>query len=96
MRSYELAYIAHPELDEQALEALDERVRGWIEAAGGKIEKIDRWGKRKLAYPINKQSDGYYYILTVDLPPQAGAAIEQDLRLTEPIMRYLLTLQESP
>jgi len=49
MRNYELAYIVDPDLEEQALTDLEEKVKGWIEAAGGKLSEIDRWGKRRLA-----------------------------------------------
>ena len=94
MRNYELAYIADPELDEQVLEALEEKVKGWIEAAGGKPKKTDRRGKRRLAYPIKKQNEGYYVFIQAEMPPQAGVLIERNLRLNEQIMRYLITLQE--
>lgn len=95
LRKYELAYIADPDLDEEALGALEERITGWIEAADGKILNMDRWGKRKLAYAIRKRSEGYYYILETEMPPNAGRAIERDLGLSEQVLRYLLTLRES-
>ena len=94
MRNYELAYIVDPELEEQALTDLEEKVKGWIEAAGGKLDEINRWGKRRLAYPINKKTDGYYFFVTIELPPQAGALIERDLRLSEQILRFMITLKE--
>lgn len=94
MRNYELAYIVDPDLEEQALTDLEEKVKGWIEAAGGKLSEIDRWGKRRLAYPINKKTDGYYFIITIEMPPQAGALVERDLRLSEPILRFMITLKE--
>lgn len=94
MRNYELAYIAHPELDETELKALEERVAGWIDTAGGKIVKVDRWGKRRLAYTIEKQTDGHYFIIDVEMPPEAGAVIERDLRLSEQILRFMITLQD--
>jgi small subunit ribosomal protein S6 len=95
MRNYELAYIAHPELDDEALTALEEKVSGWIEAAGGKLGKVDRWGKRRLAYPVDKQSEGHYFIVQMTLPPDAGTIVERDMRLNEQILRYMITLQES-
>jgi small subunit ribosomal protein S6 len=95
LRKYELAYIADPDLDEEALGALEERITGWIEAADGKILNMDRWGKRKLAYAIRKRSEGYYYILETEMPPNAGRAVERDLGLSEQVLRYLLTLRES-
>jgi len=94
MRNYELAFIVDPELEEQALTDLEEKVKGWIEAAGGKLTEINRWGKRRLAYPINKKTDGYYFFITIEMPPPAGALIERDLRLTEQILRFMITLKE--
>jgi small subunit ribosomal protein S6 len=94
MRNYELAYIVDPDLDEDALKELEEKVASWIEAAGGKPGQVDRWGKRRLAYPINKNPEGYYIFLSFEMPPNAGTLIERDLRLSEPIMRYMITLQE--
>ena len=94
MRNYELAYIADPDLDEQALIALEDKVKGWIEAGGGQIVKVDRWGKRRFAYPIKKRVEGFYFIVDAQLPPQASVPIERDLRLSEQVLRYMITLQE--
>ncbi|MFQ5942380.1 MAG: 30S ribosomal protein S6 [Anaerolineales bacterium] len=94
LRNYELAYIADPDLDEEALGSLEERVKSWIEDAKGKTLNVDRWGKRKLAYPIRKRSEGYYFILEAEMPPEAGKAIERDLGLNEQVLRFLLTLSE--
>jgi small subunit ribosomal protein S6 len=91
MRNYEVAYIADPEMDEQAQAALDERVAGWIEAAGGKTLSVDRWGKRRMAYAIKARSDGVYVFVQASLPSQAPAAIERDMRLQENILRFLIT-----
>ncbi len=91
MRNYEIAYIADPDLDEASLAALEEKVKGWIEAAGGAVVKVDRWGKRRLAYPIRKRRDGVYTFIYANMPPQAGIPVEGNLRLTEQIMRFLVT-----
>lgn len=95
MRNYELAYIADPDLDENALTALEEKIKGWVEAAGGSVVKVDRWGKRRLAYTIKKRHDGHYVFVQTTLPPQAGAEIERNLRLTEQVLRFMITLQEA-
>ena len=58
MRTYEIAYIIHPDLDEDAFNGIQERVAGWITDAGGTITNTDIWGKRKLAYEIRKQTEG--------------------------------------
>lgn len=95
LRNYELAYIADPELDEEALASLEEQVKSWIEAAEGKTLNVDRWGKRKLAYQIQKRSEGYYFFLETEMPPQAGKVLERELGLSEQVLRYLLTLREA-
>ena len=95
LRNYELAYIADPDLDEQALLSLEEKVKGWIQAAGGEVIKVDRWGKRRLSYAIKKRVEGIYTIVTAQLPPLASPTVERDLRLSEQVLRYLITLQEA-
>jgi small subunit ribosomal protein S6 len=95
MRNYELAFIADPDLDENALTALEEKIKGWVEAAGGSMVKVDRWGKRRMAYTIKKRHDGHYFFVTATLPTQAGAELERNLRLTEQVLRFMITLQEA-
>ena len=94
MRSYEIAYIVDPEVDEESLEELELKVKGWIDAAGGKTGEIDRWGKRRLAYPINKKNEGYYIFIKAEMPSDAPIAVERDLSLNEQLMRFMVTLQE--
>jgi small subunit ribosomal protein S6 len=91
MRKYELVYIADPELDTEGLSALEEKIKGWIEGAGGKAINFDSWGKRRLAYPIKKRNDGFYVIVEIEMPPDAGVIVEKDLRLNEKILRYMIT-----
>jgi small subunit ribosomal protein S6 len=95
MRNYELAYIADPELDEKLTEELEGKVKGWIESAGGTIEKIDHWGKRRMAYEINNKKDGFYTFIYAQLPPQANVEIERTMKLNEQILRYMITVQET-
>lgn len=92
MRNYEVAFIAHPDLNDEALLALIDKVKGWIEASGGTLGEIDRWGRRRLAYPIRKQREGQYVFLPAQLPPPATRELERNLRLTEQIMRFMITL----
>ena len=94
MREYELIFIVHPDLEETATNEVVERVQGWITEAGGKINKVDPWGKRKLAYPIRKQNEGQYFFLLVEMNPISVAEIERSLRFLEPVMRFLITAVE--
>ncbi len=94
MREYELVFIIHPDLDENATNEVVDRVKGWITEAGGTIEKIDPWGKRKLAYPIRKQNEGQYFLVNIHMTPSSVAGLERNLRFVEPVMRFLITVVE--
>ena len=94
MREYELIFIVHPDLEETATNEVVERVQGWITEAGGKINKVDLWGKRRLAYPIRKQNEGQYFFFLVEMNPISVVEIERSLRFLEPVMRFLITAVE--
>jgi small subunit ribosomal protein S6 len=90
MREYELVFIVHPDLDDTALNDVVEKVSGWITEAGGSVNKVDLWGKRKMAYMIRKQKEGQYVLFITQMEPTFGATLEHNLRFLEPIMRFLL------
>ena len=91
MRKYELICIVQPDLDKTAFNETVDRVKGWITDAGGNVDKVDVWGKRKLAYMIRKQREGQYVLLNVSLPTEATADLDRNIRFLEPVMRYMLT-----
>jgi small subunit ribosomal protein S6 len=95
MRSYELMFIVHPEMDESAFSELVDKVKGWITDSGGQIEKVDLWGKRKLAYPIQKQTEGLYVLIKTQIDPAICSELEHNLGLQETVMRFLLTVDEN-
>ena len=88
MRNYELVFIIQPDLDETAVKALVEKVQAWITEAGGVVAKIDNWGKRRLAYQINKRRDGQYVLFEIQMPPAFSVELDRNLRFQEPIMRF--------
>ncbi len=88
MRNYEVAFIAHPELDEASFAALVEKAQGWVTASGGQVVKPDIWGRRRMAYPIRKQTEGQYVLLEAKLEAAATREIERNLRLTEQVLRF--------
>jgi small subunit ribosomal protein S6 len=90
MRDYEVIFIANPELDGNAFKDLVERVSNWIKEAGGTVSKVDLWGKRQLAYPIRKKKEGQYVLIESNMAPSFCADLERSLRLTEPVMRFLI------
>jgi small subunit ribosomal protein S6 len=90
MREYELVFIVNPDLDENALNEAINRVKGWITDANGEVSKVDLWGKRKLAYAIRKQTEGYYVLMNIKMLPKVGITLERNLRFLEPVLRFLL------
>ena len=93
MREYELMFIVQPDLEENAFNDVIERIKGWIKEGGGNVSKVDLWGRRKLAYPIRKQIEGQYVLFQISMPPSFTIELERNLRLLEPIMRFLITLK---
>lgn len=90
MRDYELVFIVHPDLDETAVNGVIDRVKGWIGEAGGSVENVDLWGKRRLAYALRKQREGIYVFFKAQMPPTYTIELERNLRFLEPVMRFLL------
>lgn len=87
--NYELLYIVHPDLESSIDKSID-RVRSYIEKRDGKIIYEENWGKRKLAYDINKSDVGIYILWYFIAPKHKVASIEKDLRLNEEVMRFML------
>ena len=91
MRPYEMVVVLQADLDEEDLQAQLVAIKGWIESSDGSIVEIDTWGRRRLAYPINKQREGYYTIYKLSLPAAAPLVLERNLRLNENVLRFLIT-----
>lgn len=94
MKNYELTLILDPNLTVEKKKALIEKIKKILEASGGKVEKTDEWGKKKLAYLIRKFEEGDFLFLEIALPQQSPAEIEKKLSLEEAILRCLLVKKE--
>ncbi len=94
MREYEMMVILRADLSEDDLSTQINAVQGWIEANNGTITEVDRWGRRRLAYPIERQRDGYYLLYKLSLPPAAPLELERNLRISENVLRYLIVRQD--
>ena len=92
MRKYELVCVIQPDLDETAFNGVVEKVKGWVSESGGSVDKVDVWGRRRLAYLIKKQREGQYVLLNVTMNPSTTADLERNLRYQEPIIRHMLTV----
>ncbi|MEE0510782.1 MAG: 30S ribosomal protein S6 [Peptococcaceae bacterium] len=92
MRDYELLYIIKTELSEEQTQAVIDRYVGILEGEGATVEKVDKWGKRKLAYTIDKKyTDGFYVL--VNFKGEANAVDEADrlMKIDENLLRHMIT-----
>jgi small subunit ribosomal protein S6 len=89
VKEYELTFLIHPDL-EADLDTPLNKVRELIKSTGGEIVKEDNWGKKKLAYKINKEDFAIYVYMDVKLPADAPLKISNTLNITEEVLRYLL------
>ena len=96
MRDYELVLVVSPEGGEEDFPATVDRVHGLIKEHGGEVKNVDRWGRRSLAYPIDRITEGYYCITQFTLDPQAVREIENSLDLAEDILRHLVVRMDEP
>jgi small subunit ribosomal protein S6 len=90
MRDYELVYIVRPSTAEGDASALTERIQGWIGSEGGEVQKVNPWGRRRLAYPIEDFREGVYIQVNFRAEPRSIKPLERNLRLAEDVVRYLL------
>ena len=90
LRDYELVLVISPEVAEEEFEAIVDNVSQFITGKGGIISEIERWGKRKLAYPIRHFVEGSYVLVRFQMEPSLGKELEANLRITEDVLRHLL------
>ena len=91
MRDYEALYIVRPELTEEEYTATVEKFNALIQANGGEVVKTDVWGKKKLAYEIEKLRDGYYVLVTFKAATDLPLELERNFKIADNIMRYMVT-----
>ena len=89
MNKYELAVVVNAKLDDEAKNAVVDKVKALIERFGGQIAEVDDWGKKKLAYEIEKMSEGFYYFIRFEAESTAPAEIEKRIRILDGVIRYL-------
>lgn len=89
MKKYEVMFIANP-LEEAEVTPIVEFISNLLTKNGAKIEKVDLWGKRHLAYPVKKQNDGYYVLINFEIEPDAIFEIDRVIKIREEILRHLI------
>lgn len=90
MRDYELIVILSPEVPDEEVPANIDKVSEFITARGGTMTEVNRWGKRKMAYPINHFREGNYVLTRFKLEPKVISELEANLKISEKVLRHLL------
>ncbi|ACX96217.1 30S ribosomal protein S6 [Halothiobacillus neapolitanus] len=93
MRHYEIVFMVHPDQSEQ-VPAMIERYRGIIETSGGTVHRLEDWGRRQLAYPINKLVKAHYVMMNVEASQAAVAELEEAFRFNDAVLRHLTSRME--
>jgi len=88
-RVYEILFIADPNLGEPEVDALAAQVQGFVEKEGGTLQKMEKWGKKRLAYVVGRHREGYYVLLVAAGPGALVKEVERRLRVTDGIFRFL-------
>lgn len=94
MRAYEVVVVVRADLSDQDRSVQIETFKDWITTKGGSVVQIDHWGRRRLAYPISKQRDGYYLLMKAEMPANALGELERSLRISESVLRFLITRED--
>jgi small subunit ribosomal protein S6 len=89
-RDYELGFILPPEVNEEQTRAILDRVEQIVTNYDGQIVKVNQWGRRRLAYPINHHRDGYYVFVDMILTPETVAELDRTLKVSEEVLRHLI------
>ena len=95
MNKYELAVVVNAIIEDDARAAVIEKVQKYVTRFGGTITNVDEWGKRKLAYEIQKMREGFYYFITFEAEATAQAEIAGRLRIMDNVIRFLVVKQEA-
>ena len=89
MRIYEELFIIKPDATEEEIDQIVEQMTGVVTGAGGTIDKTDKWGKRRLAYRVDKHREGYYVLLQFTCGPETVKELERRLRVTDAVIKFL-------
>jgi small subunit ribosomal protein S6 len=96
MRRYELMLVLRPDAPEDRIQAVLEKTTRHVTETGGQIVKTAPWGRRRLAYQIDRYREGSYHILHFDAPPESIVALERTLLITEEVLRHLVVRVDRP
>ena len=95
MNKYELALVVSAKVEDEVRDAVVEKAKGYITRYNGNITEVEEWGKKRLAYEIQKMKEGFYYFIQFDGDSTTPNELESRVRIMEPVIRYLCVRQEA-
>ena len=95
MNKYELALVVNAKIEDEAREAVVEKAKNYVTRYGGTITEVEEWGKKRLAYEIQKMREGFYYFIQFEAEATAPAEIESRVRIMDNVLRYLVVRQDA-
>ena len=95
MNKYELALVVSARLEDEARDAVVEKAKGYITRYNGNITEVEEWGKKKLAYEIQKMHEGFFYFIQFEADSTAPAEIERHVRIMDNVLRFLVVRKDA-
>ena len=95
MSKYELALVVNAKIEDEAREAVVEKAKGYVARYGGTVTEVEAWGKKRLAYEVQKMREGFYYFIQFEADATCPAEVERHVRIMDNVMRYLVVKKEA-
>jgi small subunit ribosomal protein S6 len=95
MREYEVMLILPADAEESAIDGVIERITGILSGRGGEVSQVDKWGRRRLAFEIARQSEGYYVVVRFTADPDTIAQLDRALTLADEVLRFKVVLRKA-
>ena len=95
MSKYELALVVNAKIEDEVREAVVEKAKSYVARYGGTVTEVEEWGKKRLAYEVQKMREGYYYFIQFEADATCPAEVERHVRIMDNVMRYLIVKKEA-
>lgn len=95
MSKYELALVVNAKIEDEAREAVVEKAKGYVARYGGTVTEVEEWGKKRLAYEVQKMREGFYYFIQFEADATCPAEVERHVRIMDNVLRYLIVKKEA-
>lgn len=94
MRKYEVVFVISPDLEEDKTTAIIDRFTGLVVDQGGEVLKVDKWGKRRLAFEVKDFKEGFYVILHIDAESKVATELDRVFKITDGVIRHIIVREE--